>query len=101
VPVVRTFSYQVNATIKQEYINDIVLSALTGSYRIAAGDVRVPLAGTYSVLKRLSVVIQDSSAGTWTWARIDNVLTFGPRVQFRLGGVLTDPALVDFFVEGY
>lgn len=101
VPVVRKFSYQINAPVKQEYINDIVPTALTGSYRIGVGDIRVPLAGTYSVLKRLGVVIQDGSAGTWTWVRIDNVLTFGPRVQFRLNGTLADPALVDFFVEGY
>ena len=101
VPVVRQFDYQVNAPIKSEYLNDIVLSSLTGAYRIGVGDVRIPLAGTYAVIKRTSVVIQDSSAGTWTSTRIDQTLTYGPRWQFRLNGTLADPAFVDFFIEGY
>ena len=101
VPVVRQFDYQVNAPIKSEYLNDIVLSSLTGSYRIGVGDVRIPLGGTYAVIKRTSVVIQDSSAGTWTSTRIDQTLTHGPRWQFRLNGTLADPAFVDFFIEGY
>lgn len=101
VPVVRDWHYQINAPIRSEYLNDIVISALTGSYRIGVGDVRIPLAGTYAVLKRTTVVIQDSSAGTWTSTRIDQTLTYGPRWQFRLNGTLADPAFVDFFIEGY
>ena len=101
VPVVREFTYQINAPIKAEYLNDIVISALTGSYRIGTGDVRIPLSGSYAVLKRTTVVIQDNSAGTWTSVRIDQALTYGPRWQFRLNGTLADPAFVDFFIEGY
>jgi hypothetical protein len=101
VPVVRDFNYQINAPMKSEYLNDIVLSSLTGSNRIGVGDIRIPLHGTYSVLKRTSIVIQDNSAGTWTYVRIDQTLAVGPRWQFRLNGVLADPAFVDFFVEGY
>lgn len=101
VPVVRQFDYQITASMRSEYLNDIVISSLTGSYRIGTGDVRIPLAGVYSVIKRTTVVIQDSSAGTWTSTRIDQTLTYGPRWQFRLNGTLADPAYVDFFVEGY
>lgn len=101
VPLVREWSYLLNALIKSEYINDVVISALTGSYRIGVGDVRIPLLGTYAVIKRTSIVIQDSSAGSWTFTRIDQALTYGPRYQFRLNGTLADPSFVDFFVEGY
>ncbi len=101
VPVVRAWSYQVNATMRNEYLNDVVIGSLTGAYRIGVGDVRIPLAGVYSVLKRTTIVIQDSSAGTWTYARIDQSLSPAPRWQFRLNGVLADPAFVDFFIEGY
>lgn len=101
VPVVRQFDWQINAPIRGEYLNDIVISALTGSYRIGVGDVRIPLAGTYAVIKRTSVVIQDGSAGTWTSTRIDQSLSPAPRWQFRLNGTLADPAFVDFFIEGY
>ena len=101
VPTVRSWSYQINAPIKAEYINDVVISALTGAYRIGVGDIRIPLAGVYTVLKRTSIVVEDNSAGTWTYARIDQSLSPAPRWQFRLNGVLADPSKVDFFIEGY
>ena len=100
VPAVRTWSYNVSVNLKREYINDVVISALAGSYRIGVGDIRVPLANTYSVIKSIGVTVQDSSAGSWTVARIDNVLTYGPRYQFRLAGVLADPSFVDFDIQG-
>lgn len=101
VPVVREWSYTITAPIRSEYINDVVISALTGSYRIGTGDIRIPLVGTYTVLKKTDVTVQDSTAGAWVATRIDQTLTYGPRWQFRLNGVLTDPAYVDFYVEGY
>jgi len=101
VPMVRSWSYQITAPIRSEYINDLDISTLTGSYRIGTGDIRIPLVGTYTTLKRTAVTIQDASAGTWVATRIDQTLTYGPRWQFRLNGTLTDPDFVDFFVEGY
>ncbi len=53
------------------------------------------------MLKRTSIVIQDPTSGSWTWQRIDQDLTYGPRIQFRLNGTLTDPDFVDFAIEGY
>ncbi len=99
-PALSSFTWNVNAEVKREYLNDIVPSALTGSFRISVGDIRVPVNNTYTVIKRIGVTIQDGSAGSWTWQRIDNTPTPGPRVQFKLNGVLTDPAFVDFDVEG-
>ena len=101
VPVIRDFHYLINAPIKSEYINDKVISTLTGSYRIGVGDIRIPLVNTYTFIKRTSIVVQDNSAGTWTYVRIDQALTYGPRWQFRLNGVLADPQFVDFFIEGF
>jgi Putative phage tail protein len=100
VPVVRSFNYQINAPLKTEYIDNLVLSSLTGVYRIGVGDIRIPLAGTYSLLKRTTPTIQDSTAGTWVATRIDNTLSPSPRWQFRLNGTLADPAFVDFYIEG-
>lgn len=101
VPVVRSWSYQITAPIRSEYINDMDISTLTGSYRIGTGDIRIPLVGSFTTLKRTAVTIQDASAGTWVATRIDQTMTYGPRWQFRLNGTLTDPDFVDFFVEGY
>jgi hypothetical protein len=101
VPTVRSWSYQVIAPIRSEYLNDIDISTLTGSYRIGTGDIRIPLVGSYTVLKKTDVTIQDASAGAWVATRIDQTLTYGPRWQFRLNGTLTDPDFVDFYIEGY
>lgn len=101
VPLLRSWSWQVLAPLRTEYINDLVISGLTGSYRIGDGDIRIPLTGSFTALKRTEVTIQDSTAGTWAATRIDQTMTYGPRWQFRLNGVLTDPAFVDFYVEGY
>jgi Putative phage tail protein len=101
VPLISSLNYVVSAPLLNEYINDIDIASLTGFYRIGAGDVRVPLVNSYGSLLELQVVIQDASAGTWSWQLIDKTLTYGPRVQFKLNGTLADPDLVDFIVKGF
>jgi hypothetical protein len=101
VPTIRAMSYNIDTNIKSEYLNDVVLSSLTGSYRIGVGDIRIPLVNTYTYIQRTTVIIQDNSAGSWTYARIDQSLAPAPRWQFRLNGALADPQFVDFFIEGF
>jgi hypothetical protein len=101
VPKIGSLSYVVSAPLLNDYVNDLDISTLTGSYRIGTGDVRVPMPNTYGTLLELGVVIQDASAGSWTWQLIDKTLTFGPRVQFKLNGTLADPDLVDFILKGF
>jgi len=100
VPVLHKLDYSVVAELKTEYINDVVPAGLLGALRIGVGDIRIPLGNTYILIKRSNTTIQDSRAGQWTDQRIDNALT-GPRWQFKLNGVLTDPAFVDFYIEGF
>lgn len=99
--VLSSLTYVVSAPLLNEYINDVNVAALTGSYRIGTGDVRAPLQNSYTNLLELLVVIQDTRAGTWSWQIVDKVMTYGPRVQFKLNGTLTDPQLVDFIVKGF
>lgn len=101
IPMIDSLSYLVSAPLLNDYINDVDISTLTGSYRIGTGDVRIPMPNTYGTLLELQVVIQDASSGAWTWQLIDKTLTFGPRVQFKLNGTLADPDLVDFIVKGF
>ena len=101
VPMVDSLSYIVSAPLLNDYINDVDVSALAGAYRIGVGDVRVPMPNPYSTLLELQVVIQDARAGTWSWQVVDKALTYGPRVQFKLNGVLTDPDLADFITKGF
>ena len=94
-------TYVASAPLINEYIDDIDISTLTGPYRIGVGDVRVPMSNTYGTLLEMNLVIQDASAGAWTWNRIDKNMTYGPRVQIKLNGVLADPDLVDFILKGF
>lgn len=97
--VLSAMTYMVSAPLLNEYIDDLDITTLTGVNRIGVGDVRIPLENTYAAILELQVVIQDGS-GAWTWSLVDKALT-GPRVQFRRGGALADPALVDFIVKGF
>lgn len=101
VPLITALGYLVSAPITREYLNDVDISALTGSYRIGTGDVRVPLSNTYSNILTLHITVQDGGTSGWTWDVVDKTLTYGPRVKFWLNGTPADPALVDFYFEGF
>lgn len=101
VPLVRAWYWQVNAPVKKEYINDVVISGLTGGYRIGVGDIRVPLAGTYSILKRVDAMPRHAAGGQWSVVQVDASLSPAPRFQFYLGSTLTDPDFVNFYIEGF
>jgi len=72
-----------------EYIEDVSTAALTGSYRIGVGDVRLPIVKSYSAIKRVDVTGQ-SVGGTFTWSLEDKNTAVGPRVKLYVGGSLTD-----------
>jgi predicted phage tail protein len=100
VPVIRQLNYRVGGRVKKETLNDVNIAAYTGGNRIGVGDVRVVLTNTYTVISRVTVMaIQDANPG-WTWLLVDRS-TSGPHVKFYKNGVLADPALVDFYIEGY
>lgn len=92
--------WRVSAEIQREYLNDVVISGLTGLYRLGTGDVRAPIARTYLVIRNAVATVQDSRAGSWTVTRVDKSTTTGPRFQFYLNGTLTDPQFTDFEIEG-
>jgi hypothetical protein len=101
VPTLREFSYTVSADMKTEYINDLDISTLSGSYRIGVGDIRVQTANTYSVIQEMQPIIQDGTGAAWDApVLIEKNLTLGWRWQFRKAGVLSDPPLVDFSIRG-
>ncbi len=85
--------------VTQETGNDISPAALTGGNRIGVGDIRLPVARSYAKISRVSVTIQ-SVTGNWSWVLVDKTVG-GPRVQiYNASGVLADPPLIDFDVEG-
>lgn len=101
VAALREWRFNVSGTLKKDNLNDINIAALTGAYRLGVGDVRAPLRNVYSTIFRATVsAIQDSAPG-WTWLLVDRSIVNGPRFKFFKNGVASDPALVDFYIEGY
>ena len=88
------------AAVTTEVLEDISPAALTGSYRIGTGDIRLPLTGSYATVRVESLVIQSSAASAWTWQLVDKNTSPGPRVQFFNAGVLADPPLIDATLKG-
>lgn len=85
--------------VTSETGNDINPAALTGANRIGAGDIRLPLNRAYASISRIYVALQNVT-GNWSWTVVDKS-TSGPRIQFyNSSGVLADPPLIDFTVEG-
>jgi len=85
--------------VTSESGNDISPAALTGGNHIGTGDIRLPLSRTYASISRVSVTLQNVT-GNWSYTLIDKS-TSGPRVRFyNASGVLADPPLIDYTVEG-
>lgn len=79
-PVIYSMRTILLGTAVTDYINDQDSSALTGSYRIGTGDVRIPLTQSFSVIKSVGVSLQNVGAG-WSWELIDKTPTYGPRIK--------------------
>lgn len=99
VATLQRLDWRVSSDIQREYLNDVVVSGLTGIYRIGTGDVRAPIANTYILIRNATATVQDSRSGSWTVTRVDKSPA-GPRFRFFLNGVLTDPQFTDFDIEG-
>lgn len=82
-----------------DYINDLDISTLTGSYRIGTGDIRLPLLKDFSYVRYANVSLQNVAAG-WSWVLIDKDTTYGPRIKiYDASNTLAD-CTIDAFVDG-
>jgi hypothetical protein len=92
-----------------EYINDLATSGLatctpspscsTSGYRIAAGDIRLPIASNFSVIRKVNLTLQNVGGG-WSWELIDKDVNVGPRVKiYNASSVLSD-ATIDAEIQG-
>ncbi len=98
-PIMRDLEVIFSATPVNEDVADLLTSTLTGSYRIAVGDVRVPITKTYTVIRKVDVTLQNVGAG-WSWELIDKNISPGPRIKiYNASNVLAD-ASIDITVRG-
>lgn len=99
LPVLRSAITILSASPISEDFEDLATSALTGSYRIGTGDIRIPLAKTFAVARRVDVTLQNVGAG-WSWELIDKDTAVGPRIKiYNASGVAAD-ATIDATVRG-
>lgn len=87
--------------IQKENGNDINPATLTGVHRIGVGQIRLPTQVEWAFYSRISVVMQ-GVGGRWTWDIPvgGKDLVNGPQIRFYNNGVLADPPLIDFDIEG-
>jgi hypothetical protein len=98
-PVLKSMRTVLSANPIVEFIEDRNSATLTGSFRIAAGDVRVQLVNSYSIIKNVNVTLQSVGAG-FSWELIDKSTVLGPRIKiYNSANTLTD-AVFDAEVKG-
>jgi len=82
-----------------ETLEDIATSNLSTVYRLAAGNIRLPITDDFAVIKHVNVTLQSVGPG-WSWELIDKNITIGPRIQiYNSTGGLSD-ALIDARIQG-
>lgn len=99
LPVLRSAVTILSASPISDDFEDLDTSALTGSYRIGTGDIRIPLTKNFSVVRRVDVTLQNVGAG-WSWELIDKDTAVGPRIKiYNASNTLAD-ATIDVTVRG-
>lgn len=88
--IIESMTIYLNANVNIEYLNDITTSALTGSYRIGVGNIRLPIRKAPALIKTVSVTLQNVGAG-WTWELIDKNTAIGPQIKiYNASNALAD-----------
>jgi len=99
VPVITSMNIKLSAVSQDEDLNDIVTSSLSGSYRIGVGDIRLPIAKSYTIITQATVTLQNVGGG-WSWELIDKDTSVGPRIKiYNASNTLAD-CTIDAYVRG-
>jgi len=98
VAIIRDVLTLLSVDYKEETIEDLTTSGLTGSYRIGVGDIRLPILNTYTTIKNVGIALQNVGSG-WSWEIIDKNVSPGPRIVIWNGAVKAD-AVIDAQVKG-
>lgn len=88
-----------DAAFISETISDLDTSTLTGSNRIAVGDIRLPILKSYGLIKTVQLALQSVGAG-WSWEIIDKDTAIGPRVKIYNSSAVLADALIDASISG-
>jgi len=99
-PKIKSLALYADGKIVEEEITDLDTSTLSGSYDLAAGNVRLPITKTYSSITTVFITLQSTGSG-WTWELIDKDTSTGPEIKiYNSSGTLAD-ATIDARIRGY
>ncbi len=89
-----------DSSVISEDIADLVMSGLTGAYRLGVGDVRLPITKVYGLVRKVDVALQNVGPG-WSWEIVgDKNIAPGPRIKvYNASNVLAD-AVIDATIRG-
>lgn len=88
--IIDSFTIYLSGKVEIEYFNDITTSALTGSYRIGVGNIRIPVKKAPVVIKNVSITLQNVGPG-WSWELIDKNVAVGPQIKiYNASNALAD-----------
>lgn len=94
------FTINLSAKPLEQFVEDLDTSTLTGANRIAAGHVKLPLTSSFSLVKAVSVTLQNVGAG-WSIELISKSdVTNGPEIKiYNSSNTLAD-ATIDAVIKG-
>ena len=100
VPVLRDLVVMMRAPMIVREFNDLDTSAMDGKYRLATGDVRIPVpVGLFVQVRRVSLSFNGAGVGR-TFEVVDKDPVLGPRVKlYDTNGELAD-GVIDVVVRG-
>ena len=99
-PRIQSMSILLDGKKEVEDLSDIDTSTLTGNYRIAVGDIRLPVQTAFNSIKSVQVALQNTGPG-WTWELVDKQATYGPRIKIYDNTATLADATIDATVKGY
>jgi len=98
-PKLKTMRTILSAALTQELLEDVVTSALTGSYDLGVGNVRLPITKPFTVIKSVKVTLQNVGGG-WSWELIDKNTSVGPQIKIYNNTPSLADATIDADIQG-
>lgn len=83
----------------KETIEALDTSTLTGAYDLGVGDIRLPIAKSYSLIKSVNVTVHSPAAG-YTVELVDLDTTTGPNIKIRDAAQALKDATITAVIEG-
>lgn len=100
IPVLTSALFSLRAEAIVHHIEDLYTVSLDPVYRVAAGDVRLPVpAELFGVIRGVAVTFNGAGAG-WTWELVDRSPVLGPRVRLYNGSSVMSDARIDATIRG-